>query len=498
MQMLQELLHLEGIGITECFIFLFVFLLISDYFWSKPPNNFPPGPPSLPFIGHLFHFDSKAPHTTLFNIAKKYGDVFSLRIGRRRLVVLSGYKIMKEAFVQNGDIYVDRPSFPLLADLTNHLGILASNGHQWREQRRFALSTLKYFGVGKKTLENAITEESRHLNENVKEKNGNPFDPEYLLHNAISNIICSLVFGHRFEYTDSRFQELLRLLEELLRLQGSASGRAYNVFPNLMKLLPGGHKTMFSNWAKVKAFVRVEIEQHKKHRNLSEPRDYIDCYLEEMEKCKDESAGFNEENLCCCTMDLFGAGTETTATTLRWALLYMAKYPHIQQKVQEEIDQVIGPSRVPSMEDRINMPYTYAVIHEVQRAGNVVPVSPPRMASKDTTLAGYSIPKGTVILPDLTSVLNDENEYMTPGVFNPQHFLDENGKFMKNETLIPFSIGKRACPGENLARMEIFLFFTSLLQAFTFHCPNGQQLTLETKPGITLGPKAYKICALSR
>ncbi|XP_039591019.1 cytochrome P450 2J2-like isoform X2 [Polypterus senegalus] len=405
---------------------------------------------------------------------------------------------MKEAFVQNGDIYVDRPSFPLLADLTNHLGILASNGHQWREQRRFALSTLKYFGVGKKTLENAITEESRHLNENVKEKNGNPFDPEYLLHNAISNIICSLVFGHRFEYTDSRFQELLRLLEELLRLQGSASGRAYNVFPNLMKLLPGGHKTMFSNWAKVKAFVRVEIEQHKKHRNLSEPRDYIDCYLEEMEKCKDESAGFNEENLCCCTMDLFGAGTETTATTLRWALLYMAKYPHIQQKVQEEIDQVIGPSRVPSMEDRINMPYTYAVIHEVQRAGNVVPVSPPRMASKDTTLAGYSIPKGTVILPDLTSVLNDENEYMTPGVFNPQHFLDENGKFMKNETLIPFSIGKRACPGENLARMEIFLFFTSLLQAFTFHCPNGQQLTLETKPGITLGPKAYKICALSR
>uniref|UniRef100_A0A3B4H4J6 Uncharacterized protein n=1 Tax=Pundamilia nyererei TaxID=303518 RepID=A0A3B4H4J6_9CICH len=99
------------------------------------------------------------------------------------------------------------------------------------------------------------------------------------------------------------------------------------------------------------------------------------------------------ENLVICVLDLFVAGSETTSTTLRWAFLYMAKYPEIQEKVQAEIDREIGESRQPSMEDRANLPYTDAVIHEVQRIGNIAPLGVPHVTNRDVELGGYSVPK---------------------------------------------------------------------------------------------------------
>ncbi|NXU83545.1 CP2J2 protein, partial [Xiphorhynchus elegans] len=109
--------------------------------------------------------------------------------------------------------------------------------------------------------------------------------------------------------------------------------------------------------------------------------------------------------------------------------------------------------------------YTNAVIHEVQRKANIVPLTMPRVAVKDTTVDGFFIPKGTAISINMTSVMFDKNEWETPDTFNPGHFL-KDGKFWKREAFVPFSIGKRACLGELLARSELFLFFTSLLQKF--------------------------------
>uniref|UniRef100_A0A8C6QN79 Cytochrome P450 2J6 n=1 Tax=Nannospalax galili TaxID=1026970 RepID=A0A8C6QN79_NANGA len=105
------------------------------------------------------------------------------------------------------------------------------------------------------------------------------------------------------------------------------------------------------------------------------------------------TTSFNEENLICSTLDLFFAGTETTSTTLRWALLYMALYPEVQEKVQTEIDSVIGQERQPSLADRESMPYTNAVVHEVLRMGNIIPLNAPRAVAVDTTLSGYHLPK---------------------------------------------------------------------------------------------------------
>ncbi|XP_074817742.1 cytochrome P450 2J2-like isoform X2 [Natator depressus] len=474
-------------------VFLGLFLLIADCMKRRRPKNFPPGPLPLPFLGHMLHLDFKQPHSTIEKLAGKYGNIFSMQSGNLTFVIVNGFQLVKEVLVHQGEYFLDRPQMPLIYEI---FGLVTSNGHSWKQQRRFALSTLRNFGLGKRSLEERIQEESRYLTDAIEEEKGEPFDPHFKINNAVSNIICSIAFGDRFDYQDSHFQKLLQLIDETLYLQGTIWKQLYNAFPTIMKWIPGPHHTIFKNWEKLKCFVREMIAKHKEDWNPSEPRDFIDCYLKEIAKA-DADPSFHEENLLFSTLDLFFAGTETTSTTLRWALLYMAIYPDIQERVQVEIDAVIGQSRQPAMGDRDNMPYTNAVIHEVQRISNIVPLNVPRMAISDTTLAGFYVPKGTILIPNLTSVLFDKNEWETPQTFNPKHFL-EDGQFKKRETFLPFSAGKRGCLGEQLARIELFLFFATLLQKFTFQAPKDVKLSLQFRMGLTLSPQPYQICVLSR
>ncbi|NWS65369.1 CP2J2 protein, partial [Chunga burmeisteri] len=158
---------------------------------------------------------------------------------------------------------------------------------------------------------------------------GNPFDPQFKISNAVSNIICSITFGNRFEYHDKDFQKLLQLMDETVTLQGTVMSQLYNSFPTIIKYFPGSHQTVFKNGRLLRSFVKEKIDKHKEDWNPSESRDFIDSYLQEI--AKDNGSGcFQEENLVECTLDLLFAGTETTSTTLRWALLYMAIYPEIQ------------------------------------------------------------------------------------------------------------------------------------------------------------------------
>ncbi|AWP11325.1 putative cytochrome P450 2J1-like [Scophthalmus maximus] len=479
---------------------IFTVLLVVYFLNKKDPPNFPPGPPALPLLGNVFSIEPKHPHIYLTKLADVYGNVFCIRLGRHKTVFVSGWKMVKEAIVTQADNFADRPYSPMVNRIYsgNSAGLFFSNGKVWRRQRRFAMAALRAFGRAKRSTEQSICEESRHLQEAMEKEKGEPFDPVPSLNNAVANIICQIVFGRRFDYSDNNFQSMLKNLTEMAYLEGSIWALLYDAFPALMKHLPGPHNDIFSSSKSLEASIRREIEGHKLDLNPSNPRDYIDTFLIEEKHNRHGEQGFEEGNLVLCCLDLFLAGSETTSKTLQWGLIYLIKNPHIQDKVQAEIDREIGQTRQPTMADRPNLPYTDAVIHEVQRMGNIVPLNGLRMAAKDMTLGGYFIPKGTPVMPNLTSVLFDKTEWETPDTFNPGHFLDAEGKFARREAFLPFSAGKRACLGEGLARMELFLFFVSLLQKFCFSTLDGVELSTEGITGATRTPYPFKIYATAR
>uniref|UniRef100_H0XVE0 Cytochrome P450 family 2 subfamily J member 80 n=1 Tax=Otolemur garnettii TaxID=30611 RepID=H0XVE0_OTOGA len=476
------------------------FLFLADFLKSRRRKNYPPGPWRLPpFLGNTFTKKFSSNYLTIFQIVKKYGNIVSLEFGSISSVVITGLPLIKEALIHMDQNFVNRPIFPMQERVLQGNGLVLSKGQVWKEQRRFALTALRNFGLGRKSLEERIQEEACHLVEAMKEENGQPFDPHFKINNAVSNIICSITFGKRFEYQDGEFQELLRLLDEIIYMETSFANQLYNFFPWIMKFLPGPHQTVFRNWEKLKLFVSHIVEKHKRDWNPDETRDFIDAYLKEIAKnASNATSSFHEDNLIGCTLDLFFAGTETTSTTLRWGLLYMALYPDIQvSKVPGRSQRVIGQEQLPSVAARESLPYTNAVIHEVQRMGNIIPLNVPREVAADTTLAGYHLPKGTMVFTNLTALHRDPAEWARLDTFNPEHFL-ENGQFKKREAFLPFSIGKRACPGEQLARTELFIFFTCLMQKFTFRPPNNEKLSPKFRMGVTLSPVKHHLCAVPR
>nr|XP_004557314.1 cytochrome P450 2J2 [Maylandia zebra] len=486
----------DCLNFSSWLLLAFVLLILFDLIRNRRPRNFPPGPRALPLLGNVF---TGVDFKSMMKLAETYGPVFSVKRGSERMVYVAGYKMVKEALVNQLDSFIDRPVLPLFHIIYKGLGISLSNGYLWRKQRKFANTHLRYFGEGQKALEKYIEVECSFLCEALKEEQGRPFNPHYTITNSVSNVICCVVFGHRFEYTDPNYRKILELDNEAIVLSGSAQAQLLDAFPDLMKHLPGPHQTIQNNYKELLAFVKKEIEKHQEDWNPEDPRDFIDTYLSEMEKKQmDPQAGFNLETLSLSSLDLLEAGTETTATTLRWALVVMLTYPEIQEKVQAEIDRVIGQSRLPTLADRPNLPYTDAVVHEVQRFGNIAPLGFPRRATKDTTLGGYFIPKGTATTMILASVLFDKNEWETPDVFNPEHFLDSQGQFRKRDAFLPFAAGKRMCLGEPLAKMELFLFFASLLQRFTFTPIPGEMPSMDGVLGFTHTPQEFRMQAAPR
>ncbi|XP_074010585.1 cytochrome P450 2C19-like isoform X2 [Numenius arquata] len=435
---------MELLGAAAVVLLVCVACLLSIAAWKgrSGKGKMPPGPAPLPILGNVLQVKPKDLAKTLQKLSEEYGPVFTVHLGSDPVVVLYGHDVVKEALIDRADEFAARGHMPIGDRANNGLGIVFSNNEEWLQVRRFALTTLRNFGMGKRSIEERIHEETEHLLEEINKTKGAPFDPTFKLSCAISNIICSIVFGRRYDYKDKKFLALMNNMNNIFEM-------------------------MNSHWG-----------QEKDNPNSS----------------------FHLKNLITSGFDLFLAGTETTSTTVRYGLLLLLKYPKIQEKVQEEIDRVVGRSRKPCVADRPQMPYTDAVVHEIQRFISLIPLSVPRAVTKDLRFREYVIPKGTTIYPVLTSVLHDSKEFPNPHEFNPGHFLNENGTFRKSEFFVPFSAGKRICPGEGLARMEIFLLVAIILQNFTLKpVVDTQELSITpTLSGTGNIPPVYQLCAIPR
>uniref|UniRef100_A0A8C3P5K9 unspecific monooxygenase n=1 Tax=Chrysemys picta bellii TaxID=8478 RepID=A0A8C3P5K9_CHRPI len=491
---------MEPLGATTVFLVICISCLLFLSVWRKMSGSgkLPPGPIAFPIIGNMLQLNTKNLPQHIDELSATYGPIFTIYLGSERIVVLYGYEIVKEALIGLGDEFSGRGSMPIFEKSSKGRGIVFSNGERWKQLRRFALTNLRNFGMGKKSIEERIQEETRFLLERLRNTHGRPFDPILFLNHSVSNVICSIVFGDRFDYEDKKFVTLINLLDEDSKLQRSPWTALYNFFPTLMDYIPGPHQGIFKNSLEFRKFVLERVKMHKESLDANCPRDFIDAFLIKMEEvCEGK---FNVESMVNSTIELFVAGTGTTSTTLRYGLLILLKYPEIEEKVHEEIDHVIGQSRSPCMADRSQMPYTDAVVHEIQRFITLVPLGVPRAVTRDVNLKQYVIPKGTTIFPVLKSVLSDSREFPNPDQFNPGHFLDENGAFKKSDYFMPFSAGKRICVGEGLARMELFLVLTMILQNFTLKPvvdPKDIDLTPESS-FVSNAPKSFQLCVLPR
>ncbi|XP_059414951.1 cytochrome P450 2K1-like [Carassius carassius] len=503
MAVVESLLQFFSTGtLLGAWLLLLGLYLLSSGSKSQKEGKEPPGPKPLPLLGNLLNLDLTRPFDSFCELSKTYGNIFQVFLGPKKTVVLVGYKTIKEALVNHAEVFGDRDIAPSFQIMNDKHGIIFSNGENWKEMRRFAISNLRDLGMGKRGSEEKIIEEIQYLKGELDKFEEKPFDTTQPVNYAVSNIISSIVYGSRFEYTDPRFTEMVNRANENVHFAGSTSMMIYNIFPWLGPIL------------KNKRIIENNIVQSRKHMtklfnglletlNPHDRRAFVESFL--FRKQSDEQSGkkdsfFHQDNLMMSVTDLFVAGTDTTGMTLRWGLMFMAKYPHIQARVQEEIDRVIG-GRQPVVEDRKKLPYTDAVIHETQRLANIVPLNLPHMTSCDVTFNGYFIKKGTTVVPLLTSVLKDPSEWEKPNSFYPEHFLDEKGQFVKRDAFMPFSAGRRMCLGESLARMELFLFFTSLLQSYRFTTApgvSGDELDLKGVVGITLNPSPHKLCAIRR
>ncbi|XP_036591593.1 cytochrome P450 2C19-like [Trichosurus vulpecula] len=469
--------------------------------WKKGfgRGKLPPGPVSLPIIGNILQLDIKNIPESLCMLAKEYGPVFTLQLGVERVVVLHGYKAVKEALIDQGDTFADRGPMPVFEFANNGLGLTVLNGERWKQMRHFCLMTLRNLGMGKRSIEERVQEEAKYLVEELKRTKGLPCDPTFILGCAPCNVICSIIFQKHFGYKDQKFSYLMNILEENVKILSSPWSQVYNSFPSLVHYLPGSHHKLFKNFHSLHEFILEEVKEHQRTLNPSDPRDFIDYFLAKMEQENQQpQCDFTIENLVSTAAGLFMAGTESTSITLRYGLLILLKHPEITGKIHEEIDHVIGRNRSPCMEDRNKMPYTNAVIYEIQRYLDLTPTSLPHAVSEDVQFRQYLIPKGTIIIPVLSSVLYDEEEFPNPKQFDPGHFLDESGKFKKSDYFMPFSAGKRICLGESLARMELFLFFTTILQNFTLKSPIDPEDidTSAVASGLSKVPPSYELCFL--
>nr|XP_021498841.1 cytochrome P450 2D26-like isoform X2 [Meriones unguiculatus] len=497
---------LAGENLWPALIFTAIFLLLlylmhRRKFWT---SHYPPGPMPLPGLGNLLQLDFENMPYTMSKLQQRYGDVFSLQMAWRPVVMVNGLKAVREVLVTCGEDTSDRPLLPIY----DHMGygpksngvILAPYGPEWREQRRFSVSTLRDFSLGRKSLEKWVTEEAGHLCDAFIEEAEHHFNPSTLLSKAVSNVIASLVYARRYDYEDPFFNWMLKTLKESFGEDTGFIAKVLNAFSWLLRI-PGLPQKVLPKVTSFIASLDTMLIKHKKTWDPAQPpRDLTDAFLTEMEKAKgNPESSFNERNLRMVVANLFMAGIVTTSTTLSWALLLMILHPDVQRRVQKEIDEVIGQARHPEMADQAHMPYTNAVVHEVQRFADIVPMNVAHMTSRDIEFQGFRIPKGTTLIPNLSSVLKDETVWEKPLQFHPEHFLDAQGHFVKHEAFMPFSAGHRVCLGEPLARMELFLFFTCLLQRFSFSVPEGQPQPSDygifTLP---VTPKPYQLCAVVR
>ncbi|XP_062974530.1 cytochrome P450 1B1-like [Elgaria multicarinata webbii] len=428
----------------------------------------------------------------------------------RAVVVLNGEAAIRQALVQQGSPFAGRPDFPSFHLVSGGKSMaFGSYTPRWRAQRRVAHATLRAFSTAntpsKRLLEQHVAAEAQELIDGLVRLSagGGYANPAPLFTVANANVMCALCFGQRYSHGDGEFRALLGRNDRFG--QTVAAGSLVDVLPWL-QAFPNPVRSVFRDFQALNRelhdFVRAKVAQHRlSFRPGAPPRHISDAMLDCMEHGPGAQQGLAGGYVEGTLSDLFGAGQDTTSTGLTWALLLLLKHPLLRQQLQADLDRVVGRERLPTADDRAALPRLEAFLYETLRYSSFVPVTIPHATTADVLLDGFRIPEGTVVFVNQWSVNHDPLRWKDPHVFDPARFLDAGQETLDRDLacrVMIFSLGKRRCIGDQLAKLQLFLFTATLLHQCDLEANPAEALTMDCEHGLVLKPRPFTVAVARR
>ncbi|KAL3089473.1 hypothetical protein niasHS_006857 [Heterodera schachtii] len=474
---------------------LFLFLLFGSYvfhelYWKR--RLLPPGPTPWLIAGNMPQVLLHGAHNIDALLQRwhvDYDGIFTFWMGPIPICMVSRVDLLRRFFVSHGEAFSGRwQNFITHTFMDGHNGVVQIQGEKWREQRRFALHLLRDFGLGRALMEKKIQDEVKslivHLDALIPKGSrcSGPLDVCKPVAVCIANIIDNILFGRTYAHDDPAFIRVQQMLDRQSSLVVRPVMGLYLCAPFATRLpwICSAWRQLLAIRDDFWAFLDTHIEDHRRHfQPNANPTDFTFAYMLEMHRRKEngEQMGhFGEKQLKMLLLDLFFAGSETTVTTTKWGILLLLHHPEVQQRCHAELMEQLG--------------------EEGERLANILPINLLRTCTENVSLDGFFFPSGTMVLPQISITLNDPAHFPEPDRFSPERFIDPlNGTLRRIDAFMPFSIGKRQCLGESLARAELFLIFSSLIRHFEFRTdqpPSRQRIY-----GLTVSPLPFK-CQIIR
>ncbi|XP_015977040.1 steroid 21-hydroxylase isoform X2 [Rousettus aegyptiacus] len=447
-------------------------------------------PPLVPGFLHLLQ-----PNLPIYllGLAQKLGPIYRLRLGLQDVVVLNSKRTIEEAMIRKWVDFAGRPQSPSYKLVSRHNQDLSLGDYSllWKAHKRLTRSALLQ-GMRSST-EPLVEQLAQEFCERMRAQAGAPVAIQKEFSFLTCSIICYLTFGDK---EDTSVQAFYNCVQDLMKTWDHWSIQILHIIPFLRFFPNPGLWRLKQAVENRDHIVEKQLRQHKESMVAGQWRDMMDYMLQGLGKPREEEGPGHllEGHVHMSVVDLLIGGTETTSTTLSWAVVFLLHHPEFQRRLQEELDRELGPtawgSRVP-YKDRSRLPLLNATIAEVLRLRPVVPLALPHRTTRPSSIFGYDIPEGTVVIPNLQGAQLDETVWERPHEFCPDRFLAPGA----SPSALAFGCGARMCLGEPLARLELFVVLARLLQAFTLLPPVGALPSLQPHPhcGVNLTMPPFQV-----
>ncbi|ESQ45820.1 hypothetical protein EUTSA_v10010304mg [Eutrema salsugineum] len=488
-------MEIVSLFLPFCF-FLSCFLIFNTARFQRRSSQaatLPPGPPRLPIIGNI-HQVGEHPHRSFADLSKTYGPIMSLKLGSLNTVIVTSPEAAREVLRTHDQILSARNSPNSIRSINHHKVSVAwmdPSSTRWRLLRKLSATHLfspQRIESTKALRMKKVQELMSFMDESSEREEAVDISRASFITtlNIISNILFSVDLGSYGSKNSNGFQDSV-----IGAMEAAGSPDLANFFPFLGFLdLQGNRKKMKLCTERLFKVFRGFIDAKTAEKSLRDNpkdvsyRDFVDALLD---LTLGDEAELNINDIEHLLLDMFIAGTDTSSSTLEWAMAELLNNPKTMAKAQAEIERMVGQNGVVQEPDITELTYLQAVVKETLRLHPPVPLLLPRKAETDVEVFGFLVPKDTQVLVDVWAIGRDPNVWENPNVFEPERFLgkeiDVKGR---DYELTPFGAGRRICPGLPLATKIVSLMLASLLHSFDWKLPNGAVSDMDETFGVTL------------